>query len=199
MIPVAKAREPSHFHRKVRLPGLKWLQANAIVANGPPPAPAKLPPYWQKTSKQLWEAYAGVCAYLSVYFEWPLGASSTDHFVAKSRDAGAAYEWLNYRLACLGANRNKNRFDDILDPFEIEPDTFLLNLASGKIKPNPRKRGDIPKRAKETIERLHLDDPETNAMRAAHYEDFLKGDINGSYLQKHSPFVWYEAQRQGLL
>ena len=199
MIPVKAATEPAEFDKKVRQPGLRWLRANGIAAKGPPPDPAKLPPYWQTMSMELWKAYAGVCAYLAIYFDWNTGASSTDHFVAKSKNAGATYEWLNYRLACLGANRNKNRFDDILDPFEIEPNTFVLNLASGEIEPNPRKRGNIPKRAKATIARLHLDDPENNAMRAKHYEDYLRHDVSAKHLREQSPFVWYEAKRQGLL
>lgn len=199
MIPVKAASEPAGFDKRVRQPGMVWLKSNGIAARSPPPDPSKLPPYWQKMSIELWKAYAGVCAYLAIYFEWPTGASSTDHFVAKSQNAGAAYEWLNYRLACLGANRNKNRFDDILDPFEIEPDTFVLNLSTGEIRPNKKKTGDVPRRAKATIDRLHLDDPETDAMRAAHYGDYLKGDVSRNYLRRHSPFVWHEARRQGLL
>jgi len=199
MIPVTPAPEPAVFDAEVRQPGLKWLASKGIEADKPPPAPAKLPAHWQKASKELWDAYRGVCAYLCIYFEWPLGAHSTEHFVAKSRDASLAYEWANYRLSCLGANRRKNRFDDVLDPFEIEPDTLELNLASGGIKPNPRKYGDIPERARATIERLGLDVPEMNDMRARHFEDYLRADVSEAYLERHSPFVWYEAHRKNLL
>jgi len=198
VIPVTPAPEPLVFDQEVRRPGLKWLKERGIAPDQPPPDPAALPACWQNVSRELWNAYSGVCAYLCIYFEWPLGAHSTDHFVAKSRDAGLAYEWSNYRLSCLGANRRKNRFDEILDPFEIEPDTFELNLLSGEIKPNPAKPGDTPQRAQKTIARLRLGDAEMNEMRARHYEEYLKG-VPADHLRRHSPFVWYEAQRQGLL
>lgn len=126
------------------------------------------------------------------------GAQSTDHFIAKSRSAGQAYEWVNYRLSCLGMNRNKNRFDDILDPFEVESGTFVLNLASGEIKPNQELPPGMRERAKKTIKRLRLDDPETNRMRAEYYSEYLNG-VPEWKLKKDSPFIWFEANRQGLL
>lgn len=198
MIPVTRAQPPANFEDDVRKPGLAWLAAQGIAADQPPPDAAKMPPHWQKTSKALWDAYNGTCAYLAIYFAWPLGAHSTEHFVAKSRNSRLAYEWSNYRLTCLGANRRKNRFDDVLDPFEIEADTFVLNLASGKISPNPAKP-DVREQALKTIERLGLDDPEMDRMRAGHYTEFLQEDVSAGYLQRNSPFVWYEANRQGLL
>jgi uncharacterized protein (TIGR02646 family) len=199
VIPVAPADEPGPFDSEVRQPGLQWLQTQGVATDQPPPDPAALPPYWRRMSRELWGSYAGVCAYLCIYFEWSLGAHSTDHFIAKSRHAGRAYEWANYRLSCLGANRNKNRFDDILDPFGIAAETFVLNLLSGEIKPNPDSLESVQQSAQQTIDRLKLDDPETNNMRARHYEDYRRGDVSGSHLRRHSPFVWYEAQRQGLL
>lgn len=113
MIPVQEQKEPSHFDAEVRQRGLKWLKDNGIPLDQPPPKSSELPPYWQEIQYDLWQAYKGVCAYLCIYFDWPLGASSTDHFTAKSRHAGLAYEWSNYRLSCLGANRSKGKYDDV--------------------------------------------------------------------------------------
>src|SRR5690554_6264660 len=157
MIPVIPQPEPALFDKKVRQPGLAWLAKNDLDPKQPPPDPSKLPAYWSKTNEDLWRAYSGVCAYLSIYFEWVTGASSTDHFIAKSSDAGQAYEWGNYRLSCLGANRNKNKFDDVLDPFLIKPETFELNLANGQIQPGPLLSEDEKQAAQKTIDRLHLD------------------------------------------
>jgi uncharacterized protein (TIGR02646 family) len=199
MIPVPPKAEPADFDRKVRKPGQKWLRDNNIVPGAPPPDASKLPPYWRETQKTLWNAYDRVCAYLCIYFDWPLGAGSTDHFVAKSKDAGQAYEWTNYRLSCLGMNRQKNRFDDILDPFQIQHETFVLNLVSGEIGLGPRLSPTLVAQAEDTIKRLKLDDPETNDMRAKHFADYLSEQVTESYLARHSPFVWYEARRQGLL
>ena len=199
MIPVVPKQEPADFDARVRKPGQQWLTDNNIILSAPPPDPSALPPHWRNTQKSLWDTYDGVCAYLCIYFEWALGASSTDHFVAKSKNAGQVYEWANYRLSCLGMNRNKNRFDDILDPFQIEPQTFVLNLVSGEIKPSPLLPLGIAAQAEDTIKRLKLDDPEINEMRAKHFSNCLSKDVSESYLARHSPFVWYEAKRQGLL
>lgn len=95
MIPVQLQPEPLDFDKKVRQPGHQWLLRNNIDLNQPPPAPSALPAYWQKGTEWLWRSYCGTCAYLAIYFELPSGAGSTDHFVAKSADAGQAYEWAN--------------------------------------------------------------------------------------------------------
>jgi uncharacterized protein (TIGR02646 family) len=200
VIPVTEKPEPKDvFDELVRQPGQTWLRENKIALDQPPPDPAKLPTYWRNTQKELWTAYDGVCAYLCIFFEWPLGAHSTDHFIAKSRLAGQAYEWSNYRLSCLGMNRARNRFDDVLDPFEIAADTFVLNLATGDINPNPGLPDDVRQRAEATIERLGLRDDETKKMRASHFQDYLEHHVDQAYLKRRSPFVWYEANRQGLL
>ena len=119
-------------------------------------------------------------------------------FVAKSRKAGDAYEWANYRLSCLGANRNKNKFDDVLDPVGLVPDTFVLNLASGTISVNPALTSAQKVLARKTIKRLKLDSPDHNAMRAKHFTRYVRTK-DAHTLHELSPFVWYEANRQGLL
>jgi uncharacterized protein (TIGR02646 family) len=199
MIPVTQQAEPADFDAKVRQPGLKWLADEGIALNAPPPKASDLPAYWSKSNRQLWDAYSGVCAYLAIYFEWVIGAESTDHFIAKSKNAGHAYEWSNYRLSCLGANRNKREFDDLLDPIGLKRDTFVLNLSDGAIKPNPALDAADQAAASNTIKRLKLDSPDCNAMRAKHYSNYIKKGVSGKFLKEHSPFVWYEAQRQGLL
>lgn len=198
MIPVMLQPEPVDFDRKVRQPGRNWLASHGIALNSTPPKASALPNYWTHSNYQLWEAYSGICAYLAIYFEWPMGAASTDHFIAKSVNAGAAYEWNNYRLSCLGPNRNKSRFDDVLDPIGLHPDTFVLNLINGEISPNPSLGSLLKAAAQKTISRLKLDSVEHNRMRAKHYVMYLR-KMDEETLKELSPFVWYEAQRQGLL
>ena len=137
MIPVTLQPEPDDFDVQVRQKGQTWLESNGFALDAAPPNASELPNYWSWSNKKLWEAYSGVCAYLSIFFEWSTGAGSTDHFIAKSKNAGAAYEWSNYRLSCLGPNRNKNKFDDVLDPIGLAPETFVINFGSGKVTPNP--------------------------------------------------------------
>jgi uncharacterized protein (TIGR02646 family) len=182
-----------------------WLNNNNIALNAPPPNPKKLPPHWRNCLKHLWDAYGGTCAYLAVYFPFPIGAANVEHFVAKSKNAGDAYEWSNYRLASFGPNRLKRDFNDVLDPFTLAPDTFFLDpFLKGAIIPNPSLAPTSLAAAKRTIGRLNLDSEECREMRKGYFSEYLC-DRNESrvvalrYLRKHSPFVHYEAQRQGLL
>ncbi|MFC4235112.1 hypothetical protein ACFOY8_07735 [Thalassospira xianhensis] len=199
MIPVNLQPEPCDFDQMVRQRGHTWLLNNGINVNNPPPKASDLPNYWSHSNKQLWVAYSGVCAYLAIYFEWGTGASSTDHFIAKSANAGEAYEWSNYRLSCFGPNRNKNKYDDVLDPIGLTPETFVINFASGEISPNPTLSSAEKKEAKKTIRRLKLDSDNNNQMRAQHYNDYVSGDCSLKFLSRKSPFVHAEIVRQGLV
>lgn len=91
MIPVALQPEPAIFDERVRKRGQHWLREQGWPLEAPPVDASQLPAYWRETQKELWTAYSGVCAYLCIYFEWPLGAQSTDHFVAKSSHADEFY------------------------------------------------------------------------------------------------------------
>lgn len=210
MIPVVLQDEPIDFDKDVRQKGLLRLKEKGIDPKKPPPEKFDFGDYWSKYNVELHTAYSGVCAYLAIYFDFPMG-STTDHFIAKSKLAGCAYNWDNYRLSCAGANWHKNKFDDVLDPFGLIPETFVLNFLSGAIEVNPQKfkspeEAEYVKTAKTTIVRLKLDSPEHQKMRTNHFNEYLKFIQNGtdeglakSYLKGKSPFVWYEAQRQGLL
>ncbi len=199
MIPVTPQPEPANFDANVRQKGLAWLAKHDIDPNAAPPKASDLPAYWSVTHQALWNAYSGTCAYLAIFFEFVTGASSTDHFVAKSRKAGEAYEWSNYRLSCLGANRNKGAFDDVLDPFELAEHTFVINFASGAISPNADVLDESQQAAAQaTIDRLRLDAPDNRRMRARHCTNYFHGDWSLSFLSRHSPFVYQEIIRQEL-
>lgn len=198
MIVVSLQPEPLEFNVKVRQKGLAWLAANGIALNSAPPDPSKLPSYWSSSNKSLWDAYSGTCAYLAIFFEWSTGASSTDHYVAKSQNAGDAYEWNNYRLSCLGANRNKNKFDDVIDPIGMTKNPFFLRLSTGFLTINPALNAAEKAIARKTIRRLKLNDASTKEMRARHYSQYTQHQHSPT-LRSLSPFVWYEANRQGLL
>ncbi|WLH69689.1 hypothetical protein [Pseudomonas sp. FP2309] len=197
VIPVALRPEPNDFNVEVRQKGLAWLAKHNIHLNSAPPKASKLPRYWAHSNLQLWKAYSGTCAYLAIYFEWSTGASSTDHFIAKSTRAGDAYEWDNYRLSCLGANRSKGAHS-VLDPIGLTPNTFFLNLAKGNIRVNPALATLDKKHARRTMTRLKLNAPELKAARARHYQEYTEHKHQKTF-KKLSPFVWYEANRQGLL
>ncbi len=199
MIPVILQPEPDDFDTKVRQKGYKWLSDHDIPLDASPEIAKKLPRYWSECNKQLWKAYSGICAYYAIYFEWISGASSTDHFIAKSKRAGDAYEWNNYRLCCMAANRNKRDFDDVLDPIALLEHTFCINFGTGLIFPNPSLTPDYQEKANATIKRLQLDSPDMNKMRSDHYNLYLAGDCSLAFLESHSPFVYDEMIRHGLV
>ena len=199
VIPVTYQPPPITFDGKVRQPGLAWLKKNNLDLSQPLPSGTKPHPYWRECLDDLHRSYEGICAYLAVYIERATGAVTADHFVAKSANAGLTYEWSNYRLACMAMNRWKGAFDDVLDPFKLPADMFRLELASGRIFVNPEMTGKFVLEAELTIERLKLDSSINREMRAKHFQDYVQGSITSDHLRKTSPFVWYEARKQGLL
>lgn len=199
MIPVVARQEPALFDAEVRQKGLTHLRKRGIPLGQPLPPKAEIEPYWRACLSDLHQAYGGVCAYLGVHFERVMGGGSVDHFIAKSANAGLAYEWRNYRLACSTMNSRKREYSDVLDPFFLSPGLFRLQLSTGHIYPNPD-LDPLPMRlVEETIERLGLDDPQCRELRARWYQDYLEHELPPVYLKGKSPFVWSEANRQGLL
>lgn len=194
MIPVTLQPEPADFDQKVRRKGQKFPRDHAPLTEQ-----VGLPPYWRDCLDDLYKAYQGVCAYLGIFFERVTGGGTVDHFIAKSRDPNQAYEWSNYRLATAMMNSRKWAFDDVLDPFEIEDDMFHLELVSGRIYPNPALSGGERQQVEDTIERLGLDDPGCREMRARRFQQYMDKWVNRDYFKTKSPFIWYEANRQGLL
>lgn len=199
MIPVQLQPEPASFDVNVRTKGLAHLNGKGYALDQPLPPKAEIEPYWRNCLTDLHHAYGGICAYLCVFVERCTGGVSVDHFIAKSTLAGLAYEWSNYRLACSTMNSRKRDFDDVLDPFELEPDLFHLDLATGRIYPNPALGADRMVQVEQTIQRLGLDDPLCRDMRVSWFDDYLNGPLPDDYLRRKSPFVWSEAKRQGLL
>lgn len=200
MTPVQPQPEPDFFDAKVRTKGLAHLKSKGYALDQPLPDGATIESYWRGDClTALHKAYGGVCAYLCVFVERCTGGMSVDHYVAKSALAGLAYEWSNYRLACSIMNSRKREFDDALDPFEVSPDWFHLELITGRIFPNPNLQVAHFAQVEQTIKRLGLDDTLCREMRVRWFDEYLREPLPEDYLCKKSPFVWVEAHRQGLL
>jgi hypothetical protein len=202
VIPVQEKRAPKRFNEKVYRPGRKWLKDNGHPLRGPIPKNAngknafELPTYWRACLDELYRRYDGVCAYTSIYIDRVTGARSSDHFIAKSTALEHAYRWRNLRLASGKINGRKGIFDDILDPFEIRQETFLLDLGTGEIFPNPGLLAADRAKAQTTIDRLLLDDPDCRQRRREFFDYYRTGEISDAHLRKMCPFVWYEVHRQ---
>jgi hypothetical protein len=95
-------------------------------------------------------------------------------------------------------NRLKNRFDDVLDPVGLAKDTFFINFSSGALYLNPVLDPAEQQAAGSTINRLQLNSHTNQSMRRKHWCRYLRNKDQAT-LKELSPFVWYEAQRQGLL
>ncbi len=199
MIHVVPQPEPESFDANVRRKGLAWLRRKNIALNQPLPPQTALEPYWRHCLDEMHSRYNGCCAYLAVFFERVTGGGSVDHFIAKSQWADLAYEWSNYRLACSRMNSRKREYADVLDPFEVENGWFHLEPVSGRIYPNPGLSSDLRCRVQTTIDRLGLDDAGNREMRARHYQEYREGYYTAEFLRRRSPFVWSEADRQGVL
>lgn len=199
MIPVMMQPEPASFDANVRQKGLDHLKRKGFKMDQPLPPRAEIEPYWRDCLTDLHQAYGGICAYLGIFFERVMGGASVDHFVAKSANAGLAYEWDNYRLACSTMNSRKRDYSDVLDPFSLASGLFRLELLTGHIYPAPGLLPETLRLVEQTIKRLGLDDPQCRELRARWYQEYLDHELPKDYLKAKSPFVWHEASRQGLL
>lgn len=205
MIYIQPQPEPNNFDIAIRQKGNTWLNDNPNYRQ----QEKKLPTYWTACLDDLYQAYHGICAYYAWYIDKASGGCSVDHFNPKSpKDNNQnydnqIYEWCNFRLACLDANRKKNNYEDVLDPFLPYIDNvFTLDLTNGRI--NISSQGSIStilkQLAETTIERLKLNAPNNCQKRAEDFTAYIHKHIDEQYLKtKVNPFVWREAHRQGLL
>jgi len=143
VIPVALAPEPADFDAKVRQPGLSAIdelvgrsprsrrrgpRRRAIAAReGEIPAEA-FPPFWRAALDDMLECYERRCAYLAMYIPHATGSPTVDHVAPKSYAWQLVYEWSNYRLCTSIINAKKGALLDLVDPFEVQPGWFELNL-----------------------------------------------------------------------
>lgn len=224
MIRVAPAPQPSDFEAKVRGPGLSALaeligQPPTIKRRGPKRKqlvirdqgvtravtrvedipPDKLPALWTHALDDLLEAYERRCAYVSVYIERVTGSPSVDHWIPKSRDPHAAYEWSNFRLACSIMNSRKGTTTAILDPFEIEDGWFELELVGFEVLACPTLDSQLCVRVENTIDEFNLNCHECRTLRREYVRAYEDADINYARLRQRAPFVARELRRQGRL
>lgn len=187
MIHVEPQPEPPDFDARVRQPGQADLRSS------------ELRPLWRHCATQLWEAYKGVCAYSSLHIPRGTGALSVDHLLPKSKRRELAYEWSNYRLACVRMNARKNDLEEVLDPFEVRDGWFALELSTLEVIPGQGLTEDIRARVQATIDRLDLNDQEFVRAREAYFTAWSEGETKFRYLRKHCPFLAKELVRQGVV
>lgn len=190
MIPVVEQPEPADFQTKVRVRGSAFLRRRPH----PTHHDFKQNNYWKDCLPQLYAAYGGICAYSASYLPTE---RSLDHFVPKTRNPTQAYEWNNYRLSSPRLNSHKGDSVDVLDPFQILRDWFVLNLTNFWIEPNVTLEARIEAKVRKTIEvlRLNTDDIFVNNRFKA-VQDYAKGLTTFDFLKFYYPFIAYELERQ---
>lgn len=195
MLKVTFQPEPANFQTKVSAPGQKWLDTHPNTAS------AKIRPYWRKCLPDLHRLYHGICAYYGWYIEaGKAGSWSVDHFIPKSVNRNLAYQWSNFRFCHKSVNTSKGEKLNILDPFDVLDNLFVLNLLSGEIFVNTDTSfNSIRPQAQNTIIELQLNDASLKNKRAKDFSNYLKNKVTSDYLKEYNPFVWYEAHRQGYL
>jgi hypothetical protein len=186
LLPVAGQPEPTNFDARVRIPGGEALE------QGRDP----LPSYWTRCLPELLAAYSYICAYSCLRIAPATGAVSVEHFSAKSSARALAYEWSNYRLVCARMNSRKREYDDVLDPFLVEPGWFELELAFMQVLPGDELPAGVHAQVLDTIDRLKLNDELFCAERGYWYEEWLRNEISDDFFARNAPFVAYETMRQ---
>lgn len=196
MIPVQPQPEPADFSEKVREKGAAFLRK---VPHPKTPDWVNKE-YWQASLDDLCEAYERICAYSAQWIPRTEGSPTVDHFIPKSVKPEWAYEWHNFRLACLKLNTRKRDYQDVLDPFELQANCFILDFPSLLIKPNQ----NIPDPRKEkviaTIKRLKLNEDDNCVKgRLDWLMPYCRKEYPFDYLKRKAPFIAYELERQNLI
>jgi uncharacterized protein (TIGR02646 family) len=193
MIPVSCKPEPPHFNKLVRVPGNNFLR----TTQRPTKKQWKRNDYWSLISDNLYKAYNGICAYVSIWIPKVTGSRSVEHFVPKSVRPDLAYEWSNYRLVCSLMNGRKDNHQDVLDPFTLAPNWFILDFPSLIVKSNHDLNPTDEQRVNATINRLKLNDDECIEARSHWLKEYCRNrDLQ--FLQNYAPFIAYELVRQGI-
>lgn len=205
MLKVDLRAEPADFDAKVRQTGLQWFTQNGVDMNMPLPAGAEPPNYWIRCLDDLRQAFDRRCCYSCSYMR-KSEVIPVEHALPKKLRPDLAYEWANYRYASSRINSRKG-MKIVLDPacFPVGLDIFHMEFVDGAIFPNPALHKidrSLYKAAENTISDLGLDDGLYRDERMEIWDDYLsssRGRPEIERLKKTNTFVWYEADRQGLL
>lgn len=195
MIPILEKPEPQGFNHKVREPGLTFLKTNSR----PKSVEWKNRDYWRRSLQDLYSSYEGICAYSAEWIPYNTGVATVDHFVPKSVNPKLAYEWTNYRLSSLKLNSRKKDYQDILDPFTLEDETFVIDFPSLIVKPNSRLSDQQKNLVNATIKRLGLNNEASIKSRHRWIRGYANDDISLNFLDNNAPFIAFELRRQNLV
>lgn len=193
MIPVAPQAEYTDFDRQVRQPGLAFLKGT------PQPTSAQFRKnnFWNRARRHLEAAYLHRCAYTTLRMA---DGGTIDHFLPKARRPDLAYEWNNYRLARQKINRRKGDTIQVVDPFQVRPGWFVLDVPSCLIRSGGRLDAKLRKRVNATINILQLNDDDGMVQERCDWlVDLAEGNVTLEFLDRWYPFLSSEVRRQSIV
>jgi hypothetical protein len=192
LIRVNQQPEYPAFNSQVRQPGAIFL----ATCPNPTSEQFRKKNYWNRAAKELHAAYDGVCAYTATYLP---DSGSVDHFVPKTVNPAAAYDWNNFRLASGRVNSCKGNQTDLLDPFLVDNEWFELAVPSCLLKANATLSRELRVRINSTINALRLNDDDYYVQERCNILiDYAKKEITLNFLRRRYPFLAKEIERQGL-
>jgi uncharacterized protein (TIGR02646 family) len=194
VIPVVLQAEPANFDINVRKPGQRFLNLTPNPTN----KQWKHNSFWRSSIQDLRQAYGGICAYCAEWIPPSTGEWSVDHFIPKSICPASAYEWSNFRFVAARYNNFKGDFTDVLDPFSIQSEWFILDFTSFQVLPNDNLGEEDNRAVQRTIDRLHLNDQRAIDSRLRWIDNYSNNFINFEFLSQNAPFIAYELERQNL-
>lgn len=195
MIPIEPQPEPPHFEHMVKQPGKAFLE---VKSHPTTEEEWKGHNYWKHVARDLYDAYAGICAYSCTWISPTTGISNVEHFRPKSKYPQDAYNWENYRLACWKMNKNKGIYEDVLDPFTLQDNWFVIDFSSLMVFPGDHLTEHDARLVSKTIKRLKLnEDEDCIEERKKWIGDYVTGEITFAHLKKKAPFLASEIERQG--
>jgi hypothetical protein len=191
VIPVTPQPEPPSFATEVRVRGQAFLRG----VPRPNREQFKKNSYWRAALPRLVVAYRGICAYSAL---WAPTQCTVDHYLPKSTHPHLAYEWTNYRLALDKINSNKGDSVDVLDPFNIQPGWFILDLATLWVAAEPSLPTQVSAAVVKTISILRLNDDPWVQIRFEVLHSYLGREVTLGFLEKKYPFIAAEVKRQNI-
>lgn len=216
MIPVSLAVEPADFDSKVRQPGLSAIdelvgrqprvsrrgrrrKKIADTEGGIPPN--EFPPVWRKALDDMLVAYERRCAFLAMYINHATGSPTVDHMLPKSSSWDLVYEWSNYRLCAAIVNSKKNNLLTIVDPFDVKPGWFELNLATFHVQRGASAPQSQWAKIDATLPVLNQQDCWKERKEYVYRYVLGPGNkgIDLAFLEHRAPFIAAELRRQGKL
>jgi len=180
MIPIANPiRKPRNFTCDCEAPGKAWARAH--------PESNKFPSLWGKFERQLADGFHDRCGWWAMR----IADGRVDHFLSKKFHRDLAYDWNNYRYIASIVNSYKGTHDDkILDPFEIQPGWFEVQLPSMLLKRTDLVPPALRAKADFTLKQLRLvNGYKVRRNRRRWYEDHKDRGLPLANLADYAPLV----------